>query len=165
MRVRVAFFTLMLSASMAVAGPVDDAIVQQLQDQGYTAVDVRKTLLGRIRIIAASKTRVREIILNPNSGEILRDYSSRRNRLVEPLLRGIENNQGKTRSTGTDRPEDRGHAEEKTNKVANSNTSVETSTDATPSKQEAKTEASKTAVSAAKESASDTTSGAAAPSE
>ena len=91
MRLRVSLLVFVFSAGLAAAGPVEDAIVSQLQEQGYSAVNVRKTMLGRIRIIAANENRVREIIVNPNSGEILRDYSTRRTRLINPMLERLEN--------------------------------------------------------------------------
>ena len=174
MRVTVTFFSFMLSASMALAGPVDDAIVQQLQNHGYTAIDVRKTLLGRVRIIAANKNRVREIILNPNSGEILRDYSSRRTRLLEPLLRGIENNQGTAGYGGNTRPEDRGQAEDSSGRRAstNSNSSGSSKPDAPPASKEtqatqnvAKGTAASAATAATRDPVSDAASGADAPSD
>jgi len=45
----------------------------QLQKQGFRQVSVSKTLLGRARIIAHAKSGSREIIMNPRTGEILRD--------------------------------------------------------------------------------------------
>jgi len=35
---------------------------------------MQRTLLGRLRIVASDGTRRREIIINPNTGEVLRDY-------------------------------------------------------------------------------------------
>ena len=58
----------------AQAGAVEDQLVQQLTNEGYAKVKVSRTLLGRRRIVAFSNTRRREIILNPRTGEILRDY-------------------------------------------------------------------------------------------
>ena len=50
-----------------------DAITHQLRDQGFSRIEVSRTLLGRTRIVAHSGDGEREIILNPNTGEILRD--------------------------------------------------------------------------------------------
>jgi hypothetical protein len=61
-----------LTASAAFADYEQD-IVRQLQDMGFTQVEVTRTLLGRVRITAAGADGTREIILNPNTGEILRD--------------------------------------------------------------------------------------------
>ena len=61
-------------ASLLYAGPVEDSIVQQLRNQGFTQIEVRRTLLGRSRIVAQSNRLYREIIVNPSTGEILRDF-------------------------------------------------------------------------------------------
>ena len=37
---------------------------------------MRRTLLGRVRILARRGDQVREIVLDPRNGTILRDYSS-----------------------------------------------------------------------------------------
>lgn len=58
----------------AVAGPVEDQIVARLSEQGYTAIKMSRTLLGRRRIVAIGAERRREIIFNPRTGEILRDF-------------------------------------------------------------------------------------------
>lgn len=58
---------------MALAASYSDQIVAQLMDQGFRNITVSRTLLGRIRIRAQSDVGWREIILNPNTGEILRD--------------------------------------------------------------------------------------------
>ena len=64
---------------IALAGPVQAQdyvgdITGQLRDLGFEQIEVRQTLLGRARIIARSAEGQREIILNPNNGEILRDF-------------------------------------------------------------------------------------------
>ncbi|NEX47875.1 hypothetical protein G3572_16820 [Rhodobacter sp. ETT8] len=48
-------------------------VVEQLQEQGFASIVVERTLLGRTRILADSQRGRREIILNPRTGEILRD--------------------------------------------------------------------------------------------
>ena len=65
--------------SVALAGPAlaqdyVGGITGQLRDLGFEQIEVRQTLLGRARIIARSADGQREIILNPNNGEILRDF-------------------------------------------------------------------------------------------
>lgn len=62
----------LLTGSAAFADFEQD-IVRQLQDMGFSQVEVTRTLLGRVRITAAGADGTREIILNPNTGEILRD--------------------------------------------------------------------------------------------
>jgi hypothetical protein len=50
-----------------------DQIVSQLRRQGYTGISVSNTWLGRTRIVAQSADGSREIIIDPRTGEILRD--------------------------------------------------------------------------------------------
>lgn len=61
-------------AFAGLAGPVEDSIVRQLREQGFSQIDVRRTLLGRSRIVARSSDLYREIVVNPVTGEILRDF-------------------------------------------------------------------------------------------
>lgn len=74
---RRAFLVLASSAAVFLASPAHadfvDAVRAQLQKQGYSQISVSSTLLGRSRILAKSKSGTREIILNPRTGEILRD--------------------------------------------------------------------------------------------
>ena len=60
-------------AAPVMAATAADQIVTQLRDQGFTQIEVEKTWLGRTRIVAERKDASREIILNPGTGEILRD--------------------------------------------------------------------------------------------
>ena len=70
-------------AALAVFGtPVaaqtaQDQIVRQLQRQGYRNIRVSRTWLGRVRILARGRNGSREIVLNPATGAILRDYLDR----------------------------------------------------------------------------------------
>ena len=48
-------------------------IERRLTRQGYEIESVARTLLGRVRILARNADGEREIILNPRTGEILRD--------------------------------------------------------------------------------------------
>ncbi len=65
---------LSVSGTPAMAQSMQDVIVQQLVDQGFHRIRINTTFLGRVRIVATSDTRSREIIFNPRTGEILRDY-------------------------------------------------------------------------------------------
>ncbi|WP_457646813.1 hypothetical protein [Profundibacter sp.] len=60
-------------ASPVFANPIADSAVSQLRNQGYNDIQVQRTLLGRIRITATSKTNSRELIIHPITGEIMRD--------------------------------------------------------------------------------------------
>ncbi|MFC2969276.1 hypothetical protein [Acidimangrovimonas pyrenivorans] len=64
----------LLIAPMARADAMTDSVERQLRAQGFTKMHVTRTWLGRTRIVATSKTQTREIIINPRTGEILRDY-------------------------------------------------------------------------------------------
>ena len=65
----------LLAGSGAVwAQDIEAQIISQLQSQGYVRIQVTRTWLGRVRIEAEGPGREREIIFNPTTGEILRDY-------------------------------------------------------------------------------------------
>jgi uncharacterized membrane protein YgcG len=66
---------LVLAASSASAqSGVVGSIIDALRTEGYGQIDVSKTLLGRTRIEATGSGKHREIVVNPATGEILRDY-------------------------------------------------------------------------------------------
>jgi hypothetical protein len=62
-----------LATSVAYAQGFADQIISQLRDQGYSDIAVSNTWLGRTRILAHSGDGEREIIIDPRTGEILRD--------------------------------------------------------------------------------------------
>ena len=62
------------SASGSFAQTAVESVVSQLEAQGYARIETRRTLLGRVRILAVSDTLEREIILSPRSGVVLRDF-------------------------------------------------------------------------------------------
>ena len=64
-------------ATNVLATPGQDVVTASLQAQGFEVTLVHWTLLGRIRIIAVNADIRREIVINPTTGEILRDYSQR----------------------------------------------------------------------------------------
>jgi uncharacterized membrane protein YgcG len=53
---------------------VAEMMISQLKAQGFSEIEVSRTLLGRTRIEAQSDTFKRELIVNSRTGEILRDY-------------------------------------------------------------------------------------------
>ena len=63
----------MFAATPALAATYAEQVVAQLRAQGFEAIRVERTLLGRTRIAADRADGSREIVLNPNTGEILRD--------------------------------------------------------------------------------------------
>jgi len=70
------FFAIAVSTSpvQAVASTYEEAIIEQLMEQGFADVQVSKTFLGRLRFVASAGQQRREIVINPYTGEILRDY-------------------------------------------------------------------------------------------
>ena len=60
--------------AVAQSKSVQEQIIEQLAQQGFSEIEVARTFLGRIRIQAYSDTLVRELVFNPVTGEILRDY-------------------------------------------------------------------------------------------
>ncbi|NNF73435.1 MAG: hypothetical protein HKN02_14725 [Rhodobacteraceae bacterium] len=51
-----------------------ETMIDQLAAQGFTEITVSRTLLGRTRIVAENEKFRREIIYNPATGVILRDF-------------------------------------------------------------------------------------------
>ena len=69
------FLAIMALAPMAAsAQSFQDNILTQLTEQGFSIFTVSKTLLGRVRVTSQSATLKRELVFNPVTGEILRDY-------------------------------------------------------------------------------------------
>lgn len=65
---------LALAGGPVLAQSLQDSLIAQLRTQGFVEFQVSQTLLGRLRIVAIGPDYRREIVLNPSSGEILRDY-------------------------------------------------------------------------------------------
>lgn len=105
----------------ALAGPVmasgfQDEIVASLRAQGYDQITVEVTLLGRVKITAIKQNYLREIVVNPRTGEILRDLwltadgnIAMNAPIFEQLERNDKSNSGSDKSgSGDDRPDDNG---------------------------------------------------------
>ncbi|MCB2115412.1 MAG: hypothetical protein KDE00_03735 [Rhodobacteraceae bacterium] len=67
--------TLVASAGAAHAS-IEDKVAARLRREGYRIVQRKRTWLGRVRFIAVRSREERELVLDPSSGEILRDYST-----------------------------------------------------------------------------------------
>ena len=73
----------LLMATLALAGfcapaysqTVEQRLVAELTGQGYTILEDGHTFLGRLRIVAENETLYREIVVNPSTGEVFRDYA------------------------------------------------------------------------------------------
>lgn len=57
------------------AKTVADEVEADLVRKGYTITSSQRTFLGRIKINAAKGRKRREVVVDPASGEVLRDYS------------------------------------------------------------------------------------------
>lgn len=66
---------LSLAAPAARAQTVEDQIVAALELQGYVIISMERTWLGRLRVLAEDDRMRRELVFNPGTGEILRDFS------------------------------------------------------------------------------------------
>lgn len=81
---RRAFLSMTTLASLGAAGiahaqtPIE-RIETVLRRQGFRNIETSRTLLGRVRITADRAGFTREIIVNPRSGEVLRDILFARN--------------------------------------------------------------------------------------
>lgn len=65
----------LLTLGPAFAQTYELDITAQLREQGYQNITLSHTWLGRTRIVALLGSDLREIVLDPNTGEILRDLS------------------------------------------------------------------------------------------
>ena len=96
-----------LLPSVAFAADFADKIIRRLRKQGYTDITTSRTLLGRVRILAWRGGESREIILNPHTGEILRDvWTAADGRLVPGTLEGDDSDDDKDDDKDDDDGED-----------------------------------------------------------
>jgi len=73
MRFIVLSILLLFAPLAAAAQSVEEQIMTQLHDQGFTDITMSRTLLGRLRVVALSAEFERELVVNPATGAILRD--------------------------------------------------------------------------------------------
>lgn len=66
---------LLASAVPAQAADYAQAWARHLSVEGYQDIRLSRTWLGRVRIVAEKSDREREIVLNPRTGEVLRDLT------------------------------------------------------------------------------------------
>ena len=64
---------LLMTGGAALAASFSEDVVAQLVRLGFSDITAETTLLGRVRIVAHRGDGVREIVLNPRTGEVLRD--------------------------------------------------------------------------------------------
>lgn len=48
-------------------------LVEDLAASGYTYIEIRRTFLGRAHVFAYLGSEIREVVINPTTGEVLRD--------------------------------------------------------------------------------------------
>ncbi len=100
----------LVSAAPAFAGSFENAVIKQLKAQGFRQITVETTLLGRVRIVAHSKAGRREIVLNPRTGEILRDVLTAADGSVAPAI--AHNSGGSENSDGSNSGSDDGGSDD-----------------------------------------------------
>ena len=90
------------SAGLAEAASYAEDLVTQLASLGFSDIKVQTTLLGRIKIEAARGDGRREIVLNPRTGEILRDvwYPAIEGSTVRRVLNDVTDDDGKGDDSG-----------------------------------------------------------------
>ena len=62
------------SFAQSQADVVRDRVIAELRDDGYRQIRISRTLLGRMRFVADGPEARREIVVNPATGVILRDF-------------------------------------------------------------------------------------------
>ena len=65
--------TLLGSAAAVFAASYTEDLVAQLVSLGFSDITAETTLLGRVKIRASRADGMREVVINPRTGEILRD--------------------------------------------------------------------------------------------
>lgn len=65
---------LLMAGGAHAQGVSERQVIDQLRDQGFSEFRVSRTLLGRTMIVATNREYRREIVINPATGVILRDY-------------------------------------------------------------------------------------------
>lgn len=66
---------LLLMAGAAQAETPQERLVAALTAEGYVIVETERTWLGRLRIVAIRGDVRREVVINPGTGEVLRDIA------------------------------------------------------------------------------------------
>lgn len=94
------------AAAPAAAQSVADGAVAELRASGFQKITITRTLLGRVLVLGSSLEGQREIVINPNTGEILRDYFRPRMMVASSSDNDDDNETGKPdrRPDRPDRP-------------------------------------------------------------
>jgi hypothetical protein len=67
--------SLLLAYPVLAAASHEDEVARALVGQGFEITSQRRTFLGRVRFTAVKGGTRREVVVDPSSGEVLRDYS------------------------------------------------------------------------------------------
>lgn len=71
----VLIITFAIFSTFASAQEFEDVLVSKMQSDGYRLVERKQSLLGRVILEFRSDKHERQIIIKPNTGEIIRDYA------------------------------------------------------------------------------------------
>ena len=74
----------------ALADAISDMVIANLKAQGFAVVQMDRTWLGRMWVLARNSEVQREVVFNPVTGEILRDYTVLLATLNAPDQRGSD---------------------------------------------------------------------------
>lgn len=66
----------------AIAAPAEEQVARAIAGQGFRITSRKRTFLGRVRFTAVRGNVEREVVVDPSSGEVLRDYSRTETRSV-----------------------------------------------------------------------------------
>jgi len=70
---------LVINASLAIAEgsnqqAMERVIYHAMARDGFTQVELSYTWLGRLQVVASNHSRQRELVIDPDTGEVLRDF-------------------------------------------------------------------------------------------
>jgi hypothetical protein len=69
------FFAVAAGPACAQASDIEASVRRQLRAQGFTDIRVNRTFLGRLRFVAFNGRQRRELVINPATNVILRDFT------------------------------------------------------------------------------------------
>ena len=112
MRPHIVAIAVLVAIALGTAGPATAqgsalaSVIEQLEAQGFQIEDVERTWLGRTRVVSRSDRHRRELVFNPRTGEVLRDYWQDLRQARERDDRQISIGGGSDRERDGDRDDD-----------------------------------------------------------
>lgn len=79
------FPALLACAPAAAHADRQGEIIAELKGEGYSSIEVGRTWLRRVRIVAQGPMGAREIVIDPRNDEILRDYQRPADLSADPV--------------------------------------------------------------------------------